>query len=146
VDLSGIASFIPTFHTGGVVGALRPGRYVHPSYFDTARRYHAGGGIGADEVPIIAQKGETILTSRQTGIVDAALSTGGPPKLIVNVINNAGVKATPSNPQQQPDGSISFDLLLDRIDGGLADKQAKGNSVFGTTIVSQHGLKKDVQG
>jgi len=53
-------------HTGGIAG--EPGgviRSVSPALFDFAPRYHAGGIAGqlrADEIPIIAQRGEEILT------------------------------------------------------------------------------------
>ena len=40
-------------------------RYVPESVFRNARRYHNGGYIGGDEVPIIAQKGERVLTAGQ---------------------------------------------------------------------------------
>ena len=51
-------------HAGGAVGA--PGgvrRAVHPALFSGAERLHGGGiaGLRADEVPIIAQRGETII-------------------------------------------------------------------------------------
>jgi hypothetical protein len=52
-----------TFHGGGMVGG--PGgsrRYVHPAYFDDAPRMHRGG-IAGDEVPIIARRGEEVLTA-----------------------------------------------------------------------------------
>ena len=51
-------------HTGGTVGAAGGvSRSVPAAIFAGARRYHAGGvaGLRPDEVPIIAQAGETIL-------------------------------------------------------------------------------------
>ncbi|MFN3076661.1 MAG: phage tail tape measure C-terminal domain-containing protein [Alphaproteobacteria bacterium] len=55
-------------HSGGIVGA--PGmetRSAAPAWWINAPRYHAGGRIGLrpDEVPIIAQKGEMVLTAAQ---------------------------------------------------------------------------------
>lgn len=56
-------------HTGGVIGSSRAGsgnqtRRVSPAVFAGAMRYHTGGMIGLrpDEVPIIAKKGEEMLT------------------------------------------------------------------------------------
>jgi hypothetical protein len=63
---AGIAGqIVATQHTGGVVGTdATDMRYVHPSYFDDAPRFH-GGGIAADEVPIIAKAGEGVFTAAQ---------------------------------------------------------------------------------
>lgn len=56
-------------HTGGLVGSTRVGsgnrtRRVDPSVFTSASRYHSGGmiGLAPNEVPIIAKKGEEMLT------------------------------------------------------------------------------------
>src|SRR5690606_5136142 len=56
-------------HTGGLVGGSRVGsgnstRRVDPGVFAGAMRYHEGGiaGIRPGEVPIIAKRGEEILT------------------------------------------------------------------------------------
>ncbi len=56
-------------HTGGLIGSKRAGsgnrtRQVSPAAFAAARRMHTGGivGLSPDEVPIIAQKGEEMLT------------------------------------------------------------------------------------
>lgn len=52
-------------HTGGMVGNKGLGaRSMPASVFAGAPRYHTGGmiGLGPDEVPIVAQKGEEMLT------------------------------------------------------------------------------------
>lgn len=55
----------PSFHSGGVVGGAGGGsRLINPSVFANAPRFHNGGLVG-DEVPIIAQKGERVLTKQQ---------------------------------------------------------------------------------
>jgi hypothetical protein len=52
-------------HSGGMVGSDATFyRSVHPAVFDGARRYHTGGLVD-DEVPIIARKGERVLTADQ---------------------------------------------------------------------------------
>lgn len=53
------------FHSGGIVG--RSGgarRNVNPGIFANAPRFHGGGLVGG-EVPIIAKKGERVLTEQQ---------------------------------------------------------------------------------
>lgn len=54
-----------TQHTGGMAGNRGLGaRSMPASVFSGAPRYHTGGmiGLGPDEVPIVAQKGEEVLT------------------------------------------------------------------------------------
>ena len=61
----GVGVPVPTNHTGGIAGVSSSGsRMVDPAVFSMATRFHTGGvaGLRADEVPIIAQKGEEILT------------------------------------------------------------------------------------
>lgn len=63
----GLASLFSKKHGGGVIGA--PGGmsgYVSPLAFAGALRFHTGGviGLGPDEVPIIAQRGEEMLTAQ----------------------------------------------------------------------------------
>lgn len=54
------------FHTGGIIGGNSHTytRNVSPAVFVGASRYHSGGVVG-DEVPIIAKKGEKVLTKEQ---------------------------------------------------------------------------------
>lgn len=62
-------------HEGGIVGQDSSFvRSVSPSLFDGAKRYHQGG-IAGDEVPIIAQKGEAILTNDSYGKLVKALDS-----------------------------------------------------------------------
>jgi TP901 family phage tail tape measure protein len=63
---SGIAA-AATFHAGGMVGAGGSMGSVNPSWFVGAQKMHSGGPVlAADEVPIIARKGETVLTPEQS--------------------------------------------------------------------------------
>ncbi|MDE2096248.1 MAG: hypothetical protein KGL39_03315 [Patescibacteria group bacterium] len=82
-----IASSIMQFHSGGTVGAYGYGqpRLVSPLVFAGAPRFH-GGGLASDEVPIIAQRGERVLTADQNAAYTAAQSgtAGGD----VHVTNN----------------------------------------------------------
>jgi TP901 family phage tail tape measure protein len=63
---NGMGGFAPTLHSGGIVGSAGAMRSVDMSIFNGAQRYHTGGQIlQADEVPIIARKGERMLTEAQ---------------------------------------------------------------------------------
>ena len=66
---TGFGALIGLAHTGGVIGSARAGsgngsRRVSPGLFAGAPRYHVGGVIGLrpGEVPMIAKKGEEMLT------------------------------------------------------------------------------------
>lgn len=67
---------VPQAHTGGLIGSdSLASRYIHPAYFDNAPRFHTGGTIGMDEVPIIAKKGESVLTPGQMASLSPASAT-----------------------------------------------------------------------
>jgi len=64
-------ALLKTGHTGGVVGSGSVGagnmsKRVSPAVFAGARRYHTGGiaGLRPDEMPIIAKRGEEMLTEQ----------------------------------------------------------------------------------
>jgi murein DD-endopeptidase MepM/ murein hydrolase activator NlpD len=61
----GVPVPVPANHTGGIAGQNTSGsRLLGSDAFAAAARFHTGGiaGLRPDEVPIIAQKGEEILT------------------------------------------------------------------------------------
>ena len=62
-------------HAGGIVGGAAPLRAIPAMAFAGAPRLHSGGfaGLGPDEVPAILQKGERVLSRRET----AGYGTGG---------------------------------------------------------------------
>ena len=99
-------------HGGGVIGVdAFPTRLVNMSFFRDAQRFHNGG-----EVPIIAQRGETILTPGQM----RAMSAGRSP--VINIIDNR----TPDQPSPQvsrsqgPDGQDQIDIVLEQSFSRLA--------------------------
>lgn len=100
-----------TGHSGGIVGNLAVSRYIHPAYFDDAPRFHGGGMVGGDEVPIIARKGERIATPEQW-----ADHTG--PKVVVNIINdhpNAKIEQ-----QTRTQGGMEIrDLIISTVNEGI---------------------------
>ena len=60
--------FASIFHAGGLVGGAAPGRMVPAMAFANAPRMHSGGmaGLRHDEVPAILQRGERVLSRRET--------------------------------------------------------------------------------
>lgn len=95
-------------HTGAIVGApIATSKTVSPLAFVGAPRYHSGGfpGLRSDEVPIIAQKGEEILSRTNPR---NALNGGGTPAApslkIINAIDSASVVSEAMNRRdgQQP--------------------------------------------
>ncbi|MDB5618470.1 hypothetical protein [Tardiphaga sp.] len=105
---AGVGALGGLYHTGGMVGSEPTSvRYIHPSYFDDAPRFHTGG-IAGDEVPIIAKKGEGVFTPGQM----AAMGGGGPINMVVN--NNASPTMTVEATQVVDGrGNRSIQLTLD---------------------------------
>lgn len=65
VDIKAAAMVVGKNHKGGMAGSSGIGAMrVSPSVFANAQRYHTGGMVGLqpDEVPIVAQEGEEVLT------------------------------------------------------------------------------------
>ena len=106
-------------HTGGVIGqTVLPTRAVPLSLFADAPRYHRGGPIlAADEVPIIAQRGERMLTREQA----AAWERGGaalPVALTVKLENKSGQALQASQSQTQWSGDMRnavVTIVLDAV-------------------------------
>ncbi|RBI69916.1 phage tail tape measure protein [Roseovarius sp. TE539] len=65
--------FADVLHAGGLAGAAGPARRVPAMAFADAPRMHGGGmaGLKPDEVPAILQRGERVLSRRQTREYDA---------------------------------------------------------------------------
>ena len=58
---------VPVMHQGGIVGQPGSRRLVSMAAFAGAQRYHSGGIIGPNEVPIIAKRGERALPAARPG-------------------------------------------------------------------------------
>jgi hypothetical protein len=84
----GGAPLVSGFHMGGIVGSEPTfNRYVHPSYFEDAPRFHTGG-IAGDEIPIIAKKGEGVFTPGQM----AAMGGSNQPAMNVTYAPNVDAR------------------------------------------------------
>jgi hypothetical protein len=101
------------FHSGGFVGRYHKGGFL---------KYHPwGGGIGGDEVPIIAQKGEYVLSRKDVEFIDKVKGIGhvqvnNIPALLpmVNVVvnNQSGTQVQSAGAVRIDDGKYIIDVLL----------------------------------
>ena len=86
-----------TFHTGGIVGVNPTShRTVDPGIFAGAMRFHTGGipGLGPNEIPLIAERNEEILTRsdprhRMNGGLNPGTPASGDQVKVVNVFDAA---------------------------------------------------------
>lgn len=89
-------------HTGGILGSTmlssRSGSLLD---FIGAPRFHTGGVIGADEVPIIAQKGEGVFTREQMAAIGTRASQGNSGQFAIH--NNLTVNASGGTQEQNAD-------------------------------------------
>lgn len=112
------AAGLPTFHGGGEV----PQRYHWGGVveaFAGAIRAHNGLKLAADEVPIIAQTGERILSRAE----NVAYEAGMKPKVEVNIINNTGTPIQ-AEPEVSVDGArMVVNLLLEGYSRNISDIQ-----------------------
>jgi hypothetical protein len=102
------------FHGGGIVGGDASFyRNVSSALFNGAKRFHEGGMIGADEVPIIAKKGEGVFTQQQM----AALGGMGGSK--VNIAMPVTVNAAGGSPQQNKDLANQVGRQVEQVARGI---------------------------
>ena len=117
-------------HSGGIVGSDATFvRQMHPGVFDGARRFHDGGIVG-DEVPIIARRGERVLTAEQS----AAWGGGGRmPNVTIN--NYSGAQPTVA---RSSNGDVTV-TLKKAIDGAVGDSLSMGAGR--RVLAGQYGVK-----
>lgn len=135
-------SMVGIYHTGGLIGEQgMSSRYVHPTYFDDAMRFHTGG-IAGHEVPIIAQRGEGVFTPAQMAAIGKGLSASArtAPNVTVNVHNApAGVQSTTTS--ADANGNVQLDVILKKmVDQTVGDSLSMGT---GQRILQrQYGVKQ----
>ncbi|MES1977311.1 MAG: phage tail length tape measure family protein [Pseudomonadota bacterium] len=116
------------FHSGGMAGATAPqSRNVPMSMFRGAQRFH-GGGLASDERPVIVRRNEGIFTPEQMANLAPA---GGGAAPIINIYTPEGMKAE-TRQKQNPDGSLTTDVIISRLQDAMADQVSAGQgSLFG---------------
>ncbi|MYH69586.1 MAG: hypothetical protein F4147_05660, partial [Gammaproteobacteria bacterium] len=103
----------PVFHGGGRAGdpSGRRRTGIDPALFLGAPRLHRGG-LAGDEVPIIAQRGERVLSRAETADYDGMRQA---PQVHIN-IDNRGAPVNAEVRNQRWDGrSLVVDVLLDDV-------------------------------
>lgn len=113
------------YHSGGIVGGPA-GQYrqVPSSVFFKAPRFHSGGFIGPDEVPIIAQTGERVLSRAQ----NAAYEAGMRGDVSVTIIDQRGAGAPPAKvSERSTESGRSIEVMIfDAVEGGILDGRFDG--------------------
>jgi len=82
------------FHEGGIIGSGGSSTLMSPSWFANAQRYHTGGVIGLkpNEVPIIGEKGEEVLTRQDARHSANGGGSSNPVQIkVINTIDSASV-------------------------------------------------------
>jgi tape measure domain-containing protein len=146
----GLAAPIGSFglaHSGGIVGVPGAQKKVPESVFFGAPRYHTGGitGLRYNEVPIIAQKGEMILTRADQSALLSMLrnSPGGGDGTQINVqiINQTSQEVeSQTSASRNSNGGIDLEVILRQVDSDLAKKQNNGTSALGKSFKTIYQL------
>jgi hypothetical protein len=143
------------FHTGGVIGDGAPmTRDVSPFVFAGARRFHTGGLV-AGEVPIIAKKGERVLTVEQNRawemgsqpmVINLPAGAASMPQVNFNVTNkNPDAKVSEGQHSMGSDGSFNFEAIVDKIEDSVSGRIQRGRSGIGKSFETFYGLRRGVQ-
>jgi hypothetical protein len=129
--------YIGLFHEGGTAGnATRFRGGVDMNIFQHAPRYH-NGGIANDEVPAILKRGEPVFKS-----MEHARQVVGGSNVNVVINNNAGV-AVQTQERREADGSISIDVMLDRV---VAEKLGTRGTAANSILRGEFGAQKVLKG
>ncbi len=126
-------------HVGGVIGSdPLPSRPIYPTVFDNAPRFHGGGVVG-NEVPIIAQRGETVFTPGQMRALGSEL--GQKPEVKVNVHVDNRAPGTEARAQWRSDGGggLRLDIIVEQIEGQIARNIGRGEGLA-PTMERRYGL------
>ena len=129
--LTGISSYLgfAMAHSGGVVGADNlASKAVNPAVFVGAPKFHSGGLVG-DEVPIIAKRGETIFTKGQMQALGGELNRKTSVSVNVNVHNNASGTKAYATSNQDNDGNVSIDVIIEQIESTIGKNISKGEGL-----------------
>lgn len=126
-------------HTGGVIGMdTLASRAVDPTVFDSAPKFHGGGLVGG-EVPIIAQRGETVFTPGQMRALGAGLGQKPEVSISVNVDNRAPGTEAQVQTRRDANGNLGLDIVVEKVEGKLARNIGRGEGLA-PTLERRYGL------
>ncbi|MEQ8694216.1 MAG: phage tail tape measure C-terminal domain-containing protein [Gammaproteobacteria bacterium] len=126
-------------HTGGVIGIdTLARRSVDPTVFASAPKFHGGGVVGG-EVPIIAQRGETVFTPGQMRVLGAGLGQKPEVSISVNVDNRAPGTEAQVQTRRDANGNLGLDIVVEKVEGKLARNIGRGEGLA-PTLERRYGL------
>jgi lambda family phage tail tape measure protein len=123
-------SSVSTAHTGGVIGAdSLASKIVSPSVFAGAPKFHTGGLVG-DEIPIIAKRGEAVLTPGQMKMLGGAMNNGV--NVAVNVHNYASGTTARADVQRDGSGGLDLNIIIEEIENTMNRNVSRGEGLAPT--------------
>lgn len=115
-----LAGVFGTTGTGGNLGGLAGALFGRAT----------GGGVNAGQAYRVGERGpETFVPTTPGKIVPAGRGGGG---LVVNVTNN-----TPAQVETRPRSDGGFDMIIDQIDGALAQRSLHGQGALTTAFAAR---------
>lgn len=136
--ISGIGSVLGgIFHNGGVVGNNRMNTVLPTEAFGIAPRLHRGGrlsaGLGPAEFPAILQRGETVLSARQSRNTQDSVA-----KVDVHIHENTGAKVRTKR-QQQAGGNERIDVFIEAVEEQMSQRMLRGEGMA-SSIENRYNL------
>lgn len=125
-------------HAGGVPGAgeWSGSRVVSAGLFANAPRFHGG------EIPAIIRDDESVLTPAQMRTLGGAGRAA--PNVTINISTPQGTAAK-VNQRRDANGDLNFDVMVDQVEGAIANRMVKGTSKVGATSEAVYGLSRKVR-
>jgi lambda family phage tail tape measure protein len=128
-----------TAHAGGVIGVDSLSmRSIHPAVFADAPRFHDGGVVG-NEVPIIAQRGETVFTPGQMKMLGGTLQSKSGVSVSVNVTNNVSNAQASADVSRDGAGNMDLNIVIEEIENKMARNVSRGEGLA-PTMERRYGL------
>lgn len=122
-------------HNGGMVESAGASRSVPMSLFAGAPRFHNGGMLAPDEVPIIAQTGERVLSREETKEYNAGRGVSVPVNVVVNNNNGSNVDVKQSSNNQ---GGMDIEVVI----GDIAAKQIAKKGTLANKAVTNNNKQE----
>lgn len=122
-------------HSGGMVESAGASRSVPMSLFAGAPRFHNGGMLAPDEVPIIAQKGERVLNREETKAYNSGRGVSVPVNVVVNNNSASNVEV---EQKQNNQGGMDIEVMI----GDAAAKQIAKKGTLANKAVTNNNKQE----